>query len=239
MINENILADIPKNRTFSRVELYHMMIESMGKELNIGTFQWFIYNMEQKGKIFHIGYDCYSAVRPGTRAKYEPQYSNPAQKLMKQLSEKYPLIPFTVFESTLLNEFLNHQIAQNTVFLQVPREIGSFVFDSLKGNHNNPVLYRPGKTDFDRYWTAGCICILDLVSQYPQNKEKPHHISIEKMLVDIIADKAISMVYSTAEQKDIFYTAHSIYAIDDKRMLRYAGRRHSRERIDKLIGADK
>ena len=36
--------------------------------------------------------------------------------------KQYPDLQFVVFESALFNEFLNHQIAQNTIYVQV--EIG-------------------------------------------------------------------------------------------------------------------
>ena len=42
--------------------------------------------------------------------------------LMEKISKKFPYVSFTVFETVLMNNFLNHLIAQNTIFLQVERE---------------------------------------------------------------------------------------------------------------------
>ena len=41
------------------------------------------------------------------------------------------IVSFVVFESVLLNEFLNHQIAQNTIYIQVERDLSSYIFNVL------------------------------------------------------------------------------------------------------------
>ena len=55
-----------------------------------------------------------------------------AAKLIVQISNKYPLARFTVFETALMNDFLNHLVAQNTVFIQVEKGISVFVFRFLR-----------------------------------------------------------------------------------------------------------
>lgn len=47
---------------------------------------------------------------------------------MEKISKKFPYISFTVFETVLMNNFLNHLIAQNTIFLQVERESSIYIF---------------------------------------------------------------------------------------------------------------
>lgn len=58
---------------------------------------------------------------------YRPAYSDLAAKLISQVSDKYPSVRFTVFETALMNDFLNHLVAQNTVYIQMER-MSAFLF---------------------------------------------------------------------------------------------------------------
>ncbi len=116
---------------------------------------------------------------------------------------------FVCFESVQLNEFLNHMIAQNTFFIMVER---------------------------DAYWTRDSIVLLNLVSEHPRNTEVKHGISIEQLLVDVVAEKTFRLLYSKNEIYRIYEAADRLYAIDYTRLLRYARRRGKAEEIEKYIG---
>jgi len=141
----------------------------------------------------------------------------------------YPYVEFTIFETVLMNDILNHLIAQNTVFIQVEKESSVFVFRYLQENGYQSALYRPRKNNFDLYWSRDGIVVTYLISEAPLRVEEPHTITLEKMLVDMVADKLISTTYSKAELEDVFEQAQSMYYLDKVRLLRYA-RRRNRER---------
>lgn len=63
---------------------------------------------------------------------YRPAYSDLAAKLISQVSDKYPSVRFTVFETALMNDFLNHLVAQNTVYIQMEKDVSIFVFRFLQ-----------------------------------------------------------------------------------------------------------
>ena len=141
-----------------------------------------------------------------------------------------------VFESVLLNEFLNHQIAQNTIYVQVEKDVSSYVFDNLQEEYSGSVLYRPGKSEFGRYWTRDCIVVLDLISQSPLSQDNPHEITAEKMLVDITAEKSISRTFSPSEIPFVFENVIRSYHVDRRKMNRYAGRRGKSSQVKKYAG---
>ena len=143
-----------------------------------------------------------------------------------------------MFESVVLNEFLNQQIAQNTVYVQVEKDLSSYIFDTLKQELGGMVLYKPNRTEFYRYWTRGCIVVLELISQAPLSPAQPHEITMEKMLVDIIADKSIEATYSPAELPDIFRNARKNYRVNVKKMNRYACRRGKSEIIQRYMSGE-
>ncbi len=156
-------------------------------------------------------------------------YSNTAKNLIKLISKKYPYVRFTVFETTLMDEFLNHLIAQNTIFIQVEKESSIFVFRFLQEQGHKDIMYKPGKKDFNLYWSRNCVIVTDLISEAPLRSNEPHSIMLEKMLVDMLADKLIATTYSKAEYSDVMEQAQSKYLLDKVRMLRYARRRNKQD----------
>ncbi len=230
-----ILVSLEADRKYTRNDLIEVFRKE-NKELNDSTFRWMLYNMQIQNRLFRVGYDEYTTFEQRVLPEYRPFYSDAVLKVKRLLEEKYPDLSFVMFESAVLNEFLNHQIAQNTVYVQVEKGLSTFIFDILKQELGGMILYKPNRTEFSRYWTRGCVVVLDLISQAPISSAQPHEITMEKMLVDIIADKSIEATYSPAEIPEIFDNARKNYRVDLKKMNRYAGRRGKAEIIEKYIG---
>ena len=170
---------------------------------------------------------------------YVPDYSDIAEGLIRLISEKYPFVKFTVFETVLMNEFLNHLIAQNTIFVQVEKESSIYVFRFLQESGLINVMYKPSKKDFNLYWSKGCVIVTDMISEAPLRADNPHSIMLEKMLVDMSADKLIASTFSKAEFPDIMEQAQSRYRLDKARMLRYARRRNRQDILLKYLEGSK
>ena len=79
------------------------------------------------------GYNQYIISTGKNSPAYLPDYSKLAVTIMDQIAEKYPFIAFTVFETVLMNEFLNHLVAQNTIFVQAEKDILIFCFSLSAG----------------------------------------------------------------------------------------------------------
>lgn len=206
-------------------------LKDVHEGLSENSYRWAIGYLVDHGFLRHIGRDRYSLSRENNRSDYHPKYSDTANRIIKRVTEKYPLIEFTVFESVLLNEFLNHQIARNSIFLQVDRNISGFVFDYVRENISSTALYKPSVKEYSRYWHPECIIILNQTSQAPLSNKFPHDITIEKLLVDIYCDKTMRLIYSIAEYETIVKTAYDLYNVDTVRLLRYAGRRNKGSEI--------
>ena len=202
-------------------------------------YHWAIDKLLQKGELKRKGYGIYSVSDEKKLQTFSPSYSEEAQLLMKALSEKYPYVTFTVFETVLMNIFLNHLIGQNTIFLQVERDSSIYVFRYFQEEGQDNVLYKPNEKEFSLYWDTGTIVITDLISEAPMRRDEPHHVMLEKMLVDMCADKLIASTFSKAEMPDVFEQAINRYVLDTPRMLRYARRRHKEDEIRKYIGGEK
>lgn len=235
---EEVINRIDDRTTYCHRELMEKL-RMLKAGLSENSYHWAISALVRNGTLTRLGYDLYSLPSNPPKEEYAPAYSDIAKELIRLISEKYPHVQFTVFETVLMNEFLNHLVAQNTVFIQVKKESSIYVFRSLQEQRIQNVMYKPDKIDFDLYWSKDCIIVTDMVSEAPLRFDKPHSIMLEKMLVDISADKLISTTFSKAELPDVFEQAQSRYLLDKVRMLRYARRRNRQASLLKYLGEGK
>ena len=235
---DQALSKLPQGKICHRNELFQIF-QSEKPDLTDSTFRWALYNLQQDQKLFRAGYNAYTVAEQTTLPVWQPLYSMQADSVMQFLDARFSALSFVMFESVLLNEFLNHQIAQNTIYVQVEKDISSFAFDVLQDAYDGRVLYRPGKKELEHYWAEGCLIVLDLISQAPLSTENPHEISAEKLLVDIIAEKSIAGLFSQSELPSIFESMTDSYQIDSRKMFRYAGRRGKTQLIRQYVGEEK
>lgn len=80
------------------------------------------------------------------------------------------------------------------------------------------------------------VMIVDIAENEKGEKcYKSYSIVLEKMLVDMCADKLISATFSKAELPDVFDQVQSRYRLDKAKMLRYARRRNKADEVKKYL----
>jgi len=228
---ENVLKS---GETYSHKEILDKL-RTLKPDLSDSTYHWSISSLVREGKLRRLGYDAYSCSDSFPKKEYHPLYSDLSLELINLINGKYPHVMFTVFETVMMNEFLNHLIAQNTVFIQAEKECSIFVFRFLQEKGYQNLMYKPGINDFDLYWSRDGIVVTDLISEAPLRTDEPHTIMLEKMLVDMIADKLISVTYSKAELPDVLEQAQSRYYLDRIRLFRYARRRNREKELKQYL----
>ena len=232
----NAVDHLEANRIYSHKELLNLF-EKTKPDLADNSYHWIVSCLIRDGRLFRHGYDAYSLPNGGEVEEYRPLYSDEAQGLINAIVDRFPNVAFTVFETVLLNDFLNHLISRNTIFLQVGKESSLYVFRYLQDEGYDNVLYKPTGEEMALYWSSGSIIVMNLISEAPIRKAEPHEITLEKMLVDMLADKLIAASYSKAEYPDVIEQAEVRFLLDKKRMLRYARRRNRYEEVSHyLIG---
>ena len=148
---EEVANRIDDKKTYCHKELIDEL-KMLKTGLSENTYHWAISRMVRDGSLTRMGYDAYSLSSDSPKFEYIPEYSDVALDLIRLISEKYPYVPFTAFETVLMNEFLNHLIAQNTIFMQVEKESSIYVFRFLQEQGVQNVLYKPGREEFALYW---------------------------------------------------------------------------------------
>ena len=150
------------------------------------------------------------------------------------LAKQFPLLDYAVWETCALNEFLNHQLARNHIFVEVEKPLEESVFIALREWTKAPVLMKPSGNDLYLYSGDLTIIVSTLTSEAPI---AGHEIRIEKLLVDLLANKLIYQIISPSEIPNIFTMAFSRYNINRSALLRYARRRGLEREINERIAA--
>ena len=204
-------------------------------QMRDSSYHWAVCGMLKSGSLTKIARNVYVVQNERKKPVYRPAYSDLAAKLISQVSDKYPSVHFTVFETALMNDFLNLLVAQNTVYIQMEKDVSIFVFRFLQELGYDHLLYKPNKDDYALYWKQDCIVVTDLISEAPLSASAPHEICLEKMLVDMYCDKLISSAYSKSEYPEMLKQAMKTYHIEPAKMMRYARRRGREDEIKKIL----
>lgn len=109
------------------------------------------------------------------------------------------------------------------------------MFDFLEENGDKRVLYKPKQEDYMRYWTAGCIIIVNKIGEASNKRKSPHDMVLEKVLVDVLAEPMIRYLFSASEYPLIMETAMERYFLDKKKRMRYARRRNAADKLKKYM----
>ena len=103
---------------YSHQELIKLLTNDY-PQMRDSSYHWAVCGMLKSGSLTKIARNVYVVQNERKKPVYRPAYSDLAAKLISQVSDKYPSVHFTVFETALMNDFLNHLVAQNTVYIQI------------------------------------------------------------------------------------------------------------------------
>jgi hypothetical protein len=190
--------------------------------------------MLDENKLARVGRNAYCVGGEDT-CVYSHLYSDRAVEIATLIIDSYSYLDFRIFELVQLNEFLNHQIAHNTVFVSVESNLGDFVFDLLKEQYPGKVLIHPNNAIYQQYWVEDMIVILKLPTESPRGRRETWHTCIEKMIVDIFCDKLLCSVYPSEEMVSVMENIFSKYVVDESKLFRYARRRGADKKLISFI----
>lgn len=233
MLNEIGISLLKNKEPFGRQELFQVLEEQF-KGLSQASYKLKMQRLLESGQIARAGRNLY-CIPDHQVPIYDYGYSELAAEIQKTVYETHPFLEYRIFELVQMNEFLNHQIAHNAVFVFVEADLGNFVFETLKEKFPGKILLNPSIKEYHLYWQDDLIIIGKLLTEAPKGKQAVWHTCLEKMLVDMTAEKVIKTTFSEAEYPDVLEQAFQKYIIDESQMFRYAKRRHVKDDILKII----
>ena len=164
---------LEKDKPYNHKELYAELLRQK-PDMSKNSIQWIIHDLCKTGDIVHDMYNHYRLPKAEEKRVYIPDYSVISRNVTKVIQKKYPTVDFTIFESIQLNEFLNHLVAQNTIFIQCEKEMSDFVFRYLQDEKYPNLMYLPSVDNFHYYWANNCLVVTNLIQEAPLNRQNPH-----------------------------------------------------------------
>ncbi len=227
-----ILARIDDYSSFTCDDLQNAM-EECGYKTSKSITNHMIAKMLASGAVVRIGRNRYCL--SGSLKTYDYPYSGSAVLLSDEIMKAHPYLDFRIFELVQINEFVNHQIAHNIVFVSVEGGFEDDVFNTLWERHKGSVLLHPGIDELFRYMNDDMVVIMKLPTESPKGEDVFWNTRLEKMLVDIAVDKLLRKIVSSGEYRAIYQKAFGKYVIDRSLMFRYARRRGALEKYSKFL----
>lgn len=218
---------------FTRKELLESF-RMAGYMLSEASFYKKVEELVKSGQIIRVGRNVYS-LPDDKRLIYEYKYSELAEEVAQEMAQQYPYVNFSIFEFVQLNDFVNHLIAHNVIFLSVEAEIMDFVFETLRDKYPGKVLINPTVEIYHQYWSDNMIVLGKLTTEAPKGQKASWHTKLEKLLVDIMAEPLLLASISRAEYPHIYKDAFDRYIVDENGLFRYASRRKVAKKIKELI----
>ena len=128
IFNESIINN--SNEILTRRDLfeYYQINKKIKTE---STLKNYLLKDLKSGKIARVGRNKYFFNKKKL-LKYNYVYTDKAKNISTKIKQKYPNITFCTFELYQLNEFLNHQVAHNIIFVSVERNLETYIFEFLK-----------------------------------------------------------------------------------------------------------
>ena len=232
MVSECIRA-LAEKKSFSRQEFFQVFREK-GFEAGEESLKKTLQKMLNDGTIVRVGRNAYCVPVKGM-SQYEYQYSNISNNVARIIKDNHPYLEFLIFELFQLNEFVNHQLAHNIIFVSVESEIMDFVFNTLKESYPGRVLVNPTIEVFHQYWVDNMIVVIKMITEAPKGQRQKWHTRIESILVNLMTVPLLQESISENEYAAIFEGAFTRYVIDESCLFRYAKRRGAYNKIKRFI----
>lgn len=184
--------------------------------------------MVQLGILSRIGRGKFSL---GAEKHFIPTVTAGSKSLYNKIHQHLPFLPVCIWNTSILNEFMRHQLARFFTIVEVEKEAMESIFHFLKENNLNTFL-NPDSDMINNYAVGekNPIIIKPLVSEAPtQTVQGITTVTMEKLLVDIFSDEVTFEAEQGSELETIFREALDKYTVNESRMLRYAGRKRKKE----------
>jgi len=234
-MEDYMLQDKMPQYAISRQEILELVREN-APAFREGQLKRLLAYMIETSKIEHVGRNKYRKISEmKNMERYENRYSEIALQIIAIMQNEFPLVEYRVWELVWLNEFVNHQLGCNYIFLEVEKEGCEFIFDRIVSEFEGKVLLKPDQNQIIRYGCNDSIIIDRLISESPKGKNEPYNLAIEKLIVDLFANKKLKEMISLGDYPAALDRIYATYEVDQVKMFRYARRRNKERELREFL----
>ena len=238
VLENRLIEEFKDKASFTREELLQFY-RQFEPDLNEGTFGWRIHDLKNKSIIKSLKRGQYVITYKPT---YKPEISPRLFEIAKLLSEKFDEVKYCVWETAWLNEFVQHQTGKSILFVEVEKGFEESMFYALKDNLHSEVFVYPDERAIDFYIAESKhpVIIKKLLTRAPLMKRTVDKLefntpTLEKILVDLIAEKRLFSYFQGGELIHIYENALSRYTINFTKLFSYAKRREKERDIKEFM----
>jgi hypothetical protein len=237
-IEDNLIDYFHKHGTMTRIDIKNFLVRE-NPALSEQDFRRILDSLIKRNSIVHAGRNLYLIQNSfPIKSIYSPSISQSARDVGTLLHKSLPYLNYALWDTRILYEFMNHQPSQNQIIVKVPKDALESVFNTLSKYFGRRVFLDPDRKLMERYVIAqeDAIIVSRLVSQAAEMKfEGIDFAPLENILVDLLIEKEIFYTVQGEELALIYKNAFSKYWINEKAMLRYAGRRKAVPQLKDFI----
>jgi hypothetical protein len=207
------------------------------------AFRRFLYGLEKEQVIAPAGGGIYTFHDPASpvaeiKRPFSPTWSKELLRLNDAFRKAFPYAQYLLWETKVLHEFMLLQPGQNFYILETERDVCESAFNLMRTEYPGRVFLKPDREIMERYVLPhpDSILVSRLVTEAP--RRMIHGIpspKLEKILVDLFADKDRFYYFQGAELARIFENAFSTCLVSVKTLFRYARRRKGDMKLYKFI----
>ncbi len=235
MITDNIIQQFTPGTIFRKQD-FRDGVRAFAPETTETSISWMLHTLIEKGDILSVGYGRYMLpsenIEP--RKKYQYPHSDDYVRIEKLVTEFFPNAAFQMWELIQLNDFVNHQIAKNVIFVDIEKMLMDSVYELLHEQYPY-AMYSPDEEYFYRQRGPETdIIVQRLITEAPK-PDFDHECTIEKILVDLFSKKISGALIEKSEYRAVFEDVFQKYHVDETRMFRYARRRNLEQTIRDFI----
>ena len=227
----NRVNDYIINHPEFSTEEFFLTLQCENPDIGRSTVYKILKNLCEQNRISRAGRGRYISSK---KKNYDYPLSETAKTISSLIREQYPLVKFQIWELYQMNEFINHQIAHNTIIVDVENMLDDTIFNLLFEKYPH-VLLSPSANEYYKYVGNETIVVKKLISEAPAPINEFCLAPLEKILVDLFGKGISGTLIPRSEYKAIFEDSFKRYSINTALLFRYARRRGNAEQICRFI----
>lgn len=219
--------------SFTTNDVYDFFSQTQ-PDIKKATVNWRIYELVRQGFLKRIGRGMYAL---GKGNCFSPVLTKKQKEISSRIKKQFPLISFCCWHTSALKEFFQHMAVYDFLLIEAERETIDAVFHFIKETNKN-TFKEPSRDMMENFVFDGkdAVIVKSLISEAPlQGAGSVTVPTIEKILVDLVADSESFFFLQGHEMLNVFESAMGKYTVNTDRLLRYAKRRNKKEELQKIL----
>jgi len=219
--------------SFTTNDMYGFFSQTQ-PDIKKATVNWRVWELVRQGFLKRIGRGMYAL---GQGNCFLPLLTKKQKIISSRIKKQFPLITFCCWHTSALKEFFQHFAVYDFLLIETERETIDAVFHFIKETNKN-TFKEPSRDMMENFVFDGkdAVIVKSLISEAPlQDVDAVTVPTIEKILVDLVADSETFFFLQGHEILNVFESAMGKYTVNTDRLLRYAKRRNKKEELQKIL----